>query len=939
MKLFPYSLCFWAAATIVVSESTLAQNATDLSQPIPLDPLVKVDSLSNGLHYYIRANTMPENRAELHLVLNVGSVLEDEDQRGLAHFLEHMAFNGTERFPKQALIDYLESIGMKFGPEINASTGFDETTYMLKVPTDSAEVLEKAFQILEDWAHRLSLDSGMVEGERGVVIEEWRRGRGADARMFDKQFPVLFKDSRYAERLPIGTVRSLESFDHEALVRFYRDWYRPDLMAVIAVGDFEVDEIEALIIEHFAHLTVRTEARPRESFSVPDHDETLITIATDPEATESTVSVYFKQPLKPVVAVADLRRLIVERLYNRMLNNRLFELTQQPDPPFMYASSGQGRLIRSKEVYVLGASVADGELRRGLEAILKEAERVAMHGFTATELEREKVELIRLMEHAYAERDNTQSLSYARQYANSFLSGEPAPGIAYEYELYERLLPGIALEEVNQLATTWLTNRNRVIAVNAPERDGLSVPTEDDLLQAFDAVKSADIGVYDDAVAEGPLVTGTLVPGEIVSSASIAEIGVTEWELSNGVRIVLKPTDFKDDEILFRAFSPGGTSLASDEDFIAASTAARVVSASGLGGFDLIALQKKLAGKVVGVSPNIGSLYENLSGRARPRDLETLFQLIHLSFTAPRQDTNAFLAYRAQVDAFLSNRSADPVEEFHDSLNVALSQGHFRARPPTVRVYEEMDMGKSYDFYLDRFEDAGDFTFIFVGNFDPDSLRTLALSYLATLPSSGRVETWRDVGLRAPSGVVEKTLRRGVEPRSQTSIVFTGELEYSRENSHLLSSLTSLLQIKLRERLREDLGGTYTVRVGGSAELQPVPAYSIQVSFATDPARLEELTDEVFEEIARLKLEGPDEADLRKVKEAQRRSLETNLEQNAFWLYQLVDSYRFEHDPRLILEYESLISGLTSEKLRDAASMFLDTENYVRVSLLPQVGN
>ena len=938
MKLIYKAAVLLCIAPLLGIGTAAPQTNVDLSRQLPVDPLVTIGTLDNGLRYYIRSNKRPENRAELQLVLNVGSVLEDEDQIGLAHFVEHMAFNGTEQFPRQALVDYLEGIGMKFGPEINASTSFDETIYMLTVPTDSVEILETAFQILEEWAHKLAFDPEMIDGERGVVVEEWRSGRGARARMFNKQFPVLFKDSRYAERLPIGTVESLESFEHEVLKRFYRDWYRPDLMAVIAVGDFEGHEIEELIEEHFSFLPVRDEPRPRDTFTVPDHEETLITIATDPEATESGVSIYYKQPMRATITIGDFRRLMVERLYNRMLNNRLFELTQQPDPPFMYASSGQGRLIRSKEVYVLGASVADGGVVRGLEAILTEAERVARHGFTATEMEREKAELLLLMEHAHAERETTPSVAYAQEYSAAFLTGEPVPGISYEYELYLRMSPGIILEEVNGLAREWLTNRNRVVLVNAPEKEGAQVPTEAELLAAFDAVRSQAIVAYDDAVDDGPLVPETLTPGDVTAEYILEDLGVYQWDLANGVRVILKPTQFKEDEILFRASSPGGTSLASDEDFIAASTAGMVVSAAGVGSFDRVELQKKLAGQVAVVSPSIGELYENLGGSALPENVETLFQLIHLTFTAPRRDSNAYLAFKSQVEAFLANRSVDPVEAFHDSLTVALSQSHFRARPPTVSVYEEMDLEKSFEFYRDRFGDAGDFTFVFVGNFDVESMRPLVRTYLATLPSAGRVENWRDVGIRPPTGIVEKTVRLGVEPRSQTSIVISGPIEFTRENQYLVSSLGELLQIKLRERLREDLGGTYTVTVGGSAAREPAPFYSLQVSFSADPERLEELTAAVFEEMNKLKVEGPADNDVAKVKEAQRRSQETNLEQNGYWLYQLLYADRYGVDPRRIINHSQIIDGLSSGKLKDAAVRFLNLKNYVRVMLYPEPG-
>ncbi len=913
------------------------QQTVDWEAMLPVDPLVKVGKLENGLRYYIRKNSRPENRAELRLVVNAGSVLEDEDQRGLAHFVEHMAFNGTKRFPKQDLIDYLERIGMRFGPDLNAYTSFDETVYMLQVPMDSADVVVKAFEILEDWAHQLEFAPAMVDGERGVVIEEWRLGRGADARMFDQQFPILFRSSKYANRLPIGDKAVLETFDRDALVRFYRDWYRPDLMAVVAVGDFDPAAIESLINDHFSQLTRVADPRHREIFPVPDHEETLIAIATDHEATDSRVSIYYKQPLRQgEETYGGYRRLLIERLYNSMLNSRLFELTQQSDPPLLYGSSGQGKLIRSKEVYVLGAGVEDGGIERGLAALLTEAERVARHGFTPTEFERTKSQVLRWMESSYAEREKTNSGAYAYEYIRAFLDGEPIPGVDLEYELHQEMLPGIRLEEANRLAREWLSDTNRVILVNAPAKDGLRVPSKDELLATFAAVQESDIAPYEDDVDDAPLIAREPLAGEIVSEETIEEVDVTVWQLSNGATVVLKPTDFKADEILFRAESPGGTSLVEDEDYVAASTAADVISAGGLGQFGLIELQKKLAGKSVSVSPGIGPLFEGVSGSASPEDVSTMFELIHLTFTAPRRDTAGYLAYRSQINAFLSNRDLSPDAAFSDTLKVTMSQYHFRARPSTVAVYEEMDLDKSLDFYIDRFADAGDFTFVFVGNLEVEELRPLVVKYIASLPTVGRVESWRDVGVRPPTGVVEKVVHRGVEPRSQTYIVFSGAFEYTRENRHLIRSLSEVLQIKLRERLREDLAGTYGVSVSAMPERDPVPAFSLSVNFAANPDRLEELTRVVFDEIDSIKVNGPSSTDIEKVMEAQRRGRETSLKQNGYWLYQLLFAQRFGTDPRDILTYEDLIAQLDRETLRQAALRYLTEDNYVRVSLYPE---
>ncbi|MFQ5702646.1 MAG: M16 family metallopeptidase [Gemmatimonadales bacterium] len=927
----------WCAVLFVGAATVEAQSPVlDPSDPLPPDPLVTVGKLDNGLRYYVRVNHRPENRAELRLVVNVGSVLEDDDQLGLAHFVEHMAFNGTKRFPRQQLVDYLERIGMRFGADLNAYTSFDETVYMLQVPTDTAEIMEKAFEILEDWAHNQLFDSTQIDAERGVVMEEWRLGRGAGARIRDKQFPTLFRNSRYAERLPIGKPAVLESFEHSALRRFYREWYRPDLMAVVAVGDFDGDSVVAAIRDHFSGWSGPTDGRERTVYPVPDHERTLVTIATDKEATSSSVSLYYLQPPQRESTVGDYRELIVERLYNSMLNDRLFELTQQSDPPFLYGSSGQGRLIRSKEVYVLGAGVADGGVERGLRSLLTEAERVARYGFTATELERHKTELLRRLEREYAEREKTNSAEYAFESVNAFLYDEPIPGIALEYQLHQRFLPGIQLDEVNSLARQWLTDHNRVILVSAPEKDGVEIPTADELLQVFRTVAASDIEPYTDAVDNDPLIAVPPTPGTIVEGNEVAEIGVTIWRLSNGARVILKPTDFKDDEIVFRASSPGGTSLAPDPDFIAASTAATVVSAGGVGRFSLVELQKKLAGKAVSLSPSLGSLYEGMSGSASPQDLETLFQLIYMMFTAPRRDSTSYLAFRSQVKSVLANRSSSPEAAFQDTLSVTLAQHHFRARPPTNEVYDEMDLDKSFRFYQDRFADAGDFTFAFVGNLDVAETKPFVLQYLASLPSNGRTESWRDLGIEPPAGKIEKVVRRGVEPRSRTSVIFTGPTEFTRQNRYRIRSLSEVLQTRLREKLREALSGTYSVSVSGSVVSEPRPSYSMSISFSADPDRLEELTAAVFEEIRKLRDQGPDPSDVAKVQEQERREMETSLKQNRFWLGQLLAYDRNNLDPREILSYGILIDGLTVSEIRSAARRYLPLGNYVRVSLYPE---
>jgi zinc protease len=909
----------------------------DLGEDLPIDPAVTVGRLDNGLRYFVRRNGRPEQRAELRLVVNAGSVLEDEDQLGLAHFLEHMAFNGTENFEKQELIDYLQFIGMRFGADVNAYTGFDQTVYMLTVPTDSAEIVETAFQILEDWAHGIAFDSVEVEKERGVVLEEWRLGQGAWARIRDQQFPVLFQGSLYAERLPIGDPEVLETFDHAALKRFYADWYRPDLMAVVAVGDFDPAWIQELIHRHFEGLAGPEVERPRPAVRVPGHEETLFSIATDPELTLSNVSVAWKLPLAEQTTLADYRRSFVEQAYNSMFNFRMFEITQSTeDPPFLGAGSGKGRFVRESDVYQLGATVKDGGIERGLERVLVEAERVSRFGFTEAELDRQKADVLRSYERSYTERDKRESSRLASEYVRVFLDGEPTPGIEYEYALARRFLPTIELEEVNEIARDWITDENRVILAASPEKEGVTVPDELALAAVFGAVQTASIEPWEDTDSDRPLLAAEPMPGSVTAREEIPELGVEIWSLSNGARLILKPTDFKDDEVLFNARSPGGTSLAEDEDYESASWAATLVSIGGVGEFSAVDLQKKLAGKAVSVGPSISELGEGMSGSASPKDLETLFQLVYLYFTAPRRDETAVAAFNSRMRSVLENRGANPEAVYGDTVGAVMAQYHPRYLPPTAEMLEKIDLDVALEFYRDRFADAGDFTFSLVGAFDPDELLPLVERYLAALPSTGRDETWRDVGVEPPTGVVERTVQKGLEPKGRQTVIFTGDFDFNRENRYTLQSMTEVLRNMLREILREDMGGTYGVGAYGSGSREPRERYSLRIAFGADPERLDELTEAAFSAMDSLATHGASEENLAKVKETQRRQRETDLRENGFWLSVLNVYDQNDEDLRLILDYDRLLEGLTAEAIGEAAALYFDFENYVEVKLVPE---
>lgn len=909
---------------------------SEAHQQLPLDPAVERGMLPNGLTYYIRQHDEPRGRAELRLVVNAGSILEDEDQRGLAHFVEHMAFNGTENFAKQELVDYIESIGMRFGADLNAYTSFDETVYMLTVPTDDPELLRTGVQILSEWAARISFEDEEIDKERGVVIEEWRLGRGAQARIFDKQAPVVFHDSRYAERLPIGSKEILESAPYDALRRFYREWYRPDLMAVIAVGDFDPDVVKGLIRSSFGDIPGSAEARPRPAYPVPDHEATLITVTGDPEATNTIVRLMRKLPKQRLIDEDDYRRSLVEGLYDAMMNRRLAERSREAEPPFVASFSGAGNLVREKGSYNLIALVEEGGVERGLTALLTEAERVHRYGFTATELEREKAALLRSMEQAYRERDTVKSDAFAAEYARNFLQQEAAPGIARELELANDLVPGITLDEVNALAERWLAESDRVITVSGPEKPDITLPGEQAVAAVLAAAEAAEVAPYVDEVADRPLMATAPALADIVSSRTIDELGVTEWRLANGVRVVLKPTDFKRDEILFTAFSPGGTSLVPDSDFIAAATADSLVLEGGVASFDLTQLQKLLADKVVRVGPYISDLEEGISGSASPEDVETMFQLIYLYVTEPRRSEQAFASVSQRYRALVENRLARPEAVYADTVTRLVTQDHFRRRPWTQERLDRMDLDASMRIYQDRFADASDFTFIFVGSFELETLRPLVQRYLGSLPDLGRVETWHDVGVEAPEGVIEETVVKGIEPKSQVTIVFPSDFEWTRENRYLAASMADVLRIRLRELVREEESGTYGVSVRVSTERIPRPSLRLTVGFGCDPDRVDELKASVYDEIRRLQTEGPDAEHVAKVQQQDRRAREVQLRENGFWLASLESSWFNGEDPLLILRFDELVDSLTPEAIRAAAERWIHLDRRIEVVLLPE---
>lgn len=905
---------------------------------IPFDPNVRTGTLPSGVHWYVRENTEPEERAALRLVVNAGSVLEDEDQRGLAHFLEHMAFNGTENFEKQELVEYLESIGMQFGPEINAYTSFDETVYMLQIPTDDPEIVDKAFTVLADWSRRVTLDPEEVVKERGVVLEEWRLGRGARQRVSDEQIPEIFHGSRYAERLPIGLPEIIESADPERLRRFYGNWYRPDLMAVIAVGDFEADAMIAKIEEHFGEGWGPNDPPERTVFDIPVHDDTRIAIATDEELPNNSVSVMVKRPYEAVETVADYRTRLVESMARSMLNTRMNELVQKPDPPFVFAGMGDGRLGRGLATQSAFAVAQDGGIETALEALLVETKRVADHGFTAGELERAKADQLRSLESQYEDRENRDNRRLAGPYVSHFLRGGNVPGIEWRFEAMKRLAPGITLDEVDavDLGGAFQSTAGRVVTVSAGDKPGVHVPNEADLLAVFERVESTETEPYDDGDTDAPLVAALPTPGSITGEERIEELDLTIWTLSNGHRVLVKPTDFKEDEFTFEAFSPGGRSTLPVDDDPSTSVGLMLVSAGGVGAFSAVDLEKKLAGRIASAQPTVGGFEEGLRGGGSPDDLELALQLAHLRITAPRRDEDAAQAMVQRYAALLRNRGADPNSVYRDSLNVILSDRHPWATPLTAERMEAIDLDRALDFYRERAADTGDMTWVFVGALDVEAMKPVVATWIASLPSDGDPDAWTDVGLRTIEGPLHREIHAGIDEKAQTTLSWTGDLEWTRKNRTCVNALGEVLRIELREVLREDKGGTYGVRVSASTSRIPVPTWGLRVSFGCEPSRLDELVGDVVTVLEKVRADGVDEENFAKVKEQLLRELEENERDNGYWRSVIATRERWGADHREQLETEAFIEALTADDVSAITGWMLPVEEMVRIDMLPK---
>ncbi len=924
----------FVAALLVFA--VLPASAQSPDAPLPHDTAVLTGRLPNGVQYIVRHNARPEKRAELRLVVNAGSVLEDSTQRGLAHVVEHMAFNGTRRFPKSDIVNFLERIGMRFGADINASTSFDETIYQLQVPTDTARLVGTALDILQDWAQAVTFDPAELRKERGVVIEEWRTGRNASTRVSNRQFPVMLRGSAYADRLPIGTKQSLDTFADSNVVRFYRDWYRPDLMTVVAVGDFDAKQMVRDISARFATIPASASPRTRGLAAVPDHAATLVSIESDPEYQAKNVTLLWKMPHQPYKTAGDFRRSLVSSFYDGMMNQRFTEITQRPDAAFAFAGSGRGPFVRTKDAYQLFAGVKESAFTAAADALLAEAERVRRFGFTVGELDRQRKNYLRDMTQAYLERDKTESAAFADEYASGTLTEAPIVGIEDELLLANSIAPAITLGEVNALARTTFSDSNRVVLVAAPAKPDITLPSESSLLVAFERVKSATLIAYSDSTSAAPLVPAPPAPGRIVKERTLAGTGIIEWTLSNGAVFLLKPTDFKADEVLLQGQAPGGISLLEDRDVPSALGADVLLGVSGVGAFSQVDLQKKLTGIRAMAGASIGSNAASVEGQASRQDLETLFQLTWLRFTQPRVDTSAWQAFGNQVRSSMANQRNQPARVFSDTITLTMAQHHPRTHLFSPELLDSVDLGRALAIYRAQFANAGAFHFYLVGAFAPDSVKPLVERWIASLPGNAARDRVVDRHVRPPSGLVAKTVRKGVEPKASTRLIFTGPCRYSFEERVVLSALEELLTIRLREVLREDKGGTYGVSAGVSCSHIPYERSRVDISFGSAPERVDELVAAALAVLDSVKAGAISDSNLVKVREIMRREHESALKQNESWLGTMADADEDGRDAADWLRVPALAAALTREQLRDAARMVIDPARMARFTLLPE---
>lgn len=930
--------CLWSVLLFFLfSIESFAQ--FNLNQPIPVDPNLRVGKLANGLTYYIRKNTQPANKVELRLAVNAGAVLEDKDQQGLAHFMEHMSFNGSKHFPKNELVDYLQKVGVKFGADLNAYTGFDETVYILPISTQDPKVVEQGFTVLEDWAGNNLLDTSEINKERGVVLEESRLNKGAQQRMLKQYFPKLFNGSKYAERLPIGKDSIIEHFKPEVLQRFYKQWYRPDLMAVIVVGDIDPAVAEQKIKAHFSGFKNPVNEKPRPSI-IPIQPRTRpeAMVITDEEATNTVLQVFnFIRPAKKIKTWGDYRQSLIDELVNNLINQRLQELTQKENPPFVYGFTGMQSFIRGYETFVSGAVLGNNSAQQALNALFAETERARQFGFLPSEIERAKADMLNEAEKEFNEKNKSESGQLVEGYLQNFLEGEPVPGAENRYKFIKQVLPTITATEINTVAKKMPAPTNAFALLTAPSSIKDKLPTNAALLNDVVAASKQTVKPYEEKAIAKNLIEGDLSSGKVVSETKNAKLGTTDLSLSNGVTITIKPTTFKNDEILMDADRWGGWQRFPLEDKDNAKNAAQVVTVMGVKDLSPTDLEKFLSGKTVRVRPYINDNEEGIQGNSSVKDFETFLQLVNLYFTQPRKDQALFNSFVTKQKSTFQFMKSNPQFFYIDTLTkIVYNNSPWVSGVPKPEDYDRLNADKDLDIYKQVYGNADGMHFTFVGNIDVDKAKPLLEKYLGSLPAHAAPHQFKDNGVRPVRGVIDANIKKGKEPQSIVTVLWTGETKYSREESLALKALIDALNIKVIEKLREELGGMYSGGLNGSIQKRPYVHYSISASIPCGPENAEKLTNALFDIIKNAQDGKIEQKDLDKVKETWKKQYEVSLQENNAWLSNLSQAFIDQNNPENILDYEQRVNALTLQDLQKAAQKFFDMKNYVKAVLYPE---
>ncbi|KAA6340321.1 putative zinc protease, partial [termite gut metagenome] len=886
--------------------------------PIPVDPNLRVGKLENGLTYYIRKNHLPENRADFYIAQKVGSILEEPEQSGLAHFLEHICFNGTTHFPGKTLIEYLETIGVKFGTNLNAYTSIDETVYNItNVPVVREGIVDSCLLILHDWSNDLLLNEEEIDKERGVIHEEWRTRMSAGQRFMEKALPQMFPGTKYANCLPIGNMDVVDNFEYQALRDYYEKCYRPDLQGIIIVGDIEPDAVEEKIRNLFSDIPAQPDAAERIYYPVNDNEEPIVVIEKDKEQTHIQVTIYNKHDATPDEQKSYMGYMVeyyIKAMIDNMLNARLNELRQKPNPPFTYATTYDDDFYvsKTKDAFTGAAICKEGEIEDGIAALLREMERARRFGFTESEYSRARAEYLRYLESAYNERDKRKNDGYVREYVRLFLDNEPAPGIENEYAIFNQLAPNIPVQFLNEVTGELMPGGNQVITLFGPDKESITYPAKEAILDILNQIKTEELTAYVDKVSDEPLISQLPQPGKILSEKKDDVFGTTTLTLSNGVRVILKETDFKADEIRMHAFSEGGSSLFPDSEILNIAVMNPVVSNGGLGNFSTVDLEKMLAGKKAWASASVARNTESVNGSCSPKDFETMMQLTYLWFTAPRKDEEAFASYKNRTKASLQNQEMNPMVAFSDSISLALYMNHPRAFRLKPEMVDQIDYDKILSMYNDRYKDASDFTFIFAGNVDLEPMKPYIELYLASLPAINRQETFRDVNMPIRRGIYKNEFIKEQETaKASNFILYSGKCDYTLEENIQMSALDQILDIVYTEKVREEEGGTYSVSTSGDISKYPQIEFTFQIYFDTDPAKKDRLMNVIYAEIDTMTTEGPSETNLNKVKEYILKKHQEDLKENSYWESVIAEYVHTGLDR--YTDYETIVNNMTVE--------------------------